>query len=114
MKCLFGQLGCILLEQENLKASVFLLKLYKRFLKDMKECIRRFSQNCEHESADSAFVILMSHGNNEIIWGTDEAVELNELIALMNPDNAPMLVGKPKFFIIEACRGGYYFNMDIV
>jgi len=55
---------------------------------------------------DSAIVVLMSHGEHDVIMGTDDGkVNVHDLLRSLN-QNAPGLRGKPKIFIVQACRGG--------
>lgn len=57
--------------------------------------------------ADAVFIIILSHGNDMIVFGSDDGqVEIEALIEMMNNENAPLWIGKPKFFIVQACRGG--------
>ena len=61
----------------------------------------------DHENYDVFFCIIMSHGNKENeIYTTDlEAININEIQNYFTPNNCPSLCGKPKIFIIQACRG---------
>ncbi|XP_071507790.1 caspase-3-like [Diadema antillarum] len=55
----------------------------------------------------SVVVVLMSHGTDEGISGTDnEAVQMKEIKEVFSGRNCPQLNGKPKIFFIQACRGG--------
>ncbi|XP_066578752.1 caspase-14 [Amia ocellicauda] len=56
------------------------------------------------------FVVLMAHGTMKdgkaLIVGVDKnLVPLSEIFSLFNNHNCPQLQGKPKVFIIQACRG---------
>lgn len=54
----------------------------------------------------------MSHGNNEIILGTDGGSKnIIDLITLFNSNNCTSMTGKPKMFIVNACRGGKSFTI---
>ena len=55
---------------------------------------------------DSFICCIMSHGDNEGIEGVDgSVVTVEELALLVGPKKCPNLVGKPKIFILQACRG---------
>ena len=45
--------------------------------------------------------VLLSHGVENMLYGTDGAVELNELTGLFRGDRCATLVGKPKLFFIQ-------------
>ena len=48
----------------------------------------------------------MSHGReNELIAVDGLGIQLETIFEKFNNTNCPMLAGKPKFFIIQACRG---------
>ncbi len=45
--------------------------------------------------------VLLSHGEDGRIFGTDDYIELKELFALFRGDCGKSLVGKPKLFFIQ-------------
>ncbi|XP_075412948.1 caspase-3 [Tenrec ecaudatus] len=60
----------------------------------------------EDHSRRSSFVcVLLSHGDEGVIYGTDGPVDLKKLTRFFRGDNCRSLAGKPKLFIIQACRG---------
>ncbi|XP_050984147.1 caspase-3-like isoform X1 [Labeo rohita] len=60
----------------------------------------------EDHSHSAMFVcVLLSHGVEKMIFGTDSCIELKELFALFRGDRCKSLVGKPKLFFIQACQG---------
>ncbi|XP_050984146.1 caspase-3b [Labeo rohita] len=60
----------------------------------------------EDHSHSAMFVcVLLSHGEDEMIFGTDDCIKMKELFALFKGDCCRSLVGKPKLFFIQACRG---------
>lgn len=46
------------------------------------------------------------HFVGDVVYGTDQVVYLHFLLELFQPACCPNLEGKPKIFIIQACRGG--------
>ncbi|XP_072166109.1 caspase-2-like [Diadema setosum] len=54
----------------------------------------------------SVVIVLMSHGTEEGILGTDDkVVQMKEIKEVFSGRNCPQLNGKPKIFFIQACRG---------
>uniref|UniRef100_A0A671KAM5 Caspase-3 n=1 Tax=Sinocyclocheilus anshuiensis TaxID=1608454 RepID=A0A671KAM5_9TELE len=59
----------------------------------------------DHSKSAMFACVLLSHGDDGRIFGTDDCIELKELFALFRGDRCKSLVGKPKLFFIQACRG---------
>ncbi|CAL1532218.1 unnamed protein product [Lymnaea stagnalis] len=60
----------------------------------------------QDHSESSCFVcVLLSHGDHEYVYGTDEGIEVSEIFQPFRGNNCRSLVGKPKLFFIQACRG---------
>ncbi|XP_038611176.1 caspase-3 [Tachyglossus aculeatus] len=59
----------------------------------------------DHSKRSSFVCVLLSHGEEGVIFGTDGSLELKSLANLFRGDNCRSLVGKPKLFIVQACRG---------
>eukprot|EP00057_Strongylocentrotus_purpuratus_P000592 XP_001179068.1 PREDICTED: cell death protein 3-like [Strongylocentrotus purpuratus] len=54
----------------------------------------------------SVVLVLMSHGEKRGIYGTDlEVVTIQEIKSKFSGRQCPALLGKPKIFFIQACRG---------
>ncbi|XP_055467900.1 caspase-14 [Psammomys obesus] len=68
----------------------------------------KFKQTIENweEPVSCAFVVLMAHGLEGVLEGEDEKmVRLEDLFEVLNNKNCKALRGKPKVYIIQACRG---------
>ncbi|KAH6932597.1 hypothetical protein HPB50_008018 [Hyalomma asiaticum] len=74
----------------------------------MKALLSWAAQSKQQQGADCLVVILMSHGKQDLIDGSDgEQLHLvDDVYSLFNNENCPSLQGKPKLFFIQACRGG--------
>lgn len=59
----------------------------------------------DHSRSASFVCVLLSHGDEGILFGTDGSVELKTLTGYFRGDRCCSLVGKPKLFFIQACRG---------
>jgi Caspase domain len=61
----------------------------------------------------SMALCILSHGGDGVIYGTNwEPVRMNNLKYAFNHEQCPELSGKPKMFIIQACRGERYMSFD--
>ncbi|KAM6220722.1 caspase-3 isoform 1-T1 [Rhynchocyon petersi] len=59
----------------------------------------------DHSKRSSFICVLLSHGDEGVIYGTNGPVDLKKLTYYFRGDNCRTLTGKPKLFIIQACRG---------
>ena len=58
---------------------------------------------------DCLLVAILTHGVEGKLYGTKGAeIPVKDLTALFNGNRCPSLVGKPKIFFLQACRGGNY------
>ncbi|XP_070545117.1 caspase-3-like isoform X1 [Ptychodera flava] len=58
-----------------------------------------------HTDSDCVAVVILSHGDDGIIYGTDGTTPVEELTKYFSGENCETLVGKPKLFFLQACRG---------
>ncbi|KAM8786290.1 caspase-3 [Rhynchonycteris naso] len=59
----------------------------------------------DHSKRSSFICVLLSHGEEGVIFGTNGPVDLRKLTSFFRGDCCRSLTGKPKLFIIQACRG---------
>ncbi|XP_076358062.1 caspase-2-like isoform X2 [Tachypleus tridentatus] len=73
------------------------------------DVVEAFSKKPEHEHVDSCVVIILSHGEYDIVYGTDaEEIRIEKILDCFNNESCPLLQGKPKMFFFQACRGKNY------
>jgi hypothetical protein len=76
----------------------------------MLDVSRRFVRRREHAVAHSCVIIVLTHGEYDELIGVDGGkIDTHNFLSCFNSSNAPLLAGKPKLFIIQACRGGEFF-----
>lgn len=56
-----------------------------------------------HADRDCFAVAVLSHGDDGVLYGVDKTITIENFIAPIK--SCPSLVGKPKLFIFQACRG---------
>lgn len=71
---------------------------------EMHELIYSVSKE-DHSSSASFVCVLLSHGDEGIVFGTDRPEKFDDLTKYFKGDKCKSLVGKPKLFFIQACRG---------
>ncbi|XP_067129574.1 caspase-2-like [Centruroides vittatus] len=104
----FTQLGYDVVKHID-KTAEEIMKIFEDFSKERK-----------HYYVDSCIIIIMSHGNKDIIYGTyGGEVKLTDIFELFNNKNCDALKNKPKLFFIQACRGqkfdsGTSRNSDVI
>ncbi|XP_016321787.1 caspase-8-like isoform X3 [Sinocyclocheilus anshuiensis] len=70
----------------------------------IKALMAKYSKDARH--GDCFVCCVMSHGNKSGVEGCDEQIcPLNDITSPFDGDNCPALIGKPKVFFIQACRG---------
>ncbi|XP_004453337.1 caspase-1 [Dasypus novemcinctus] len=99
MTTLLEDLGYSVGVRENLTASDMIVEL------------KAFAAHPKHQTSDSTFLVLMSHGIQGGICGKEysetvaDVLEVNTVFQILNTRNCPSLKDKPKVIIIQACRG---------
>ena len=91
---LFEKLGYKVIIEKDLDAET------------LESTVQSFAQNPEHQDADSAVVVVLSHGQEAGIYCCDgHIVKCKTLMDFMDGELCPLLIKKPKLFFIQACRG---------
>lgn len=86
-------------------AMGYKVKVYNdQTVDQMKQVLISVSKE-DHTCYASFVCVLLSHGDEGVFFGTDGSVELKYLTSLFRGDRCRSLVGKPKLFFIQACRG---------
>ncbi|OWF56528.1 caspase-3-like [Mizuhopecten yessoensis] len=68
----------------------------------------------DHNDCDCLFVVVLSHGEEGVVFGTEGSVEVKKLFEPFKGNRCPSLAGKPKIFAIQACRGCQFDDgMDV-
>ncbi|XP_047487957.1 uncharacterized protein LOC125038516 isoform X2 [Penaeus chinensis] len=68
--------------------------------------LQQFNKEEIHSNVDSLVVVFMSHGVGDAMLTSDEElIQDAEVIEFFDHINCPALIGKPKLFIFQHCRG---------
>jgi len=96
LEILFTELGFRVMSYKNMKRKETLRKLID------------FSDLTDRNEVDMMIVCILSHGleNGKIVTSDGFKIDTDsDVLRRFNNDYCPKLKGKPKFFIIHACRG---------
>ncbi|XP_041839299.1 caspase-6-like [Melanotaenia boesemani] len=64
----------------------------------------------DHSDADCFLLVFLSHGENDHVYTYDDKISIQDITSMFKGDKCKSLVGKPKIFIIQACRGDKHDN----
>ena len=60
----------------------------------------------DHSNCDCLMVAVLSHGlKGDIVSGKSGSISIKNILEVFSDQKCPTLAGKPKIFIIQACRG---------
>ena len=91
---LFQQLGFWVIIKKNLGRA------------SLEYELTSFATDNVHVNLDMAVICLLSHGENgTIICRNGEKMSIESILLRFNNQEAPSLRGKPKYFLIQSCRG---------
>lgn len=74
---------------------------------EMSIAVRQAAEE-NHKDADCFACVILSHGDDGVIYGTNGTMRIDRLTANFKGDICTDLRGKPKLFFIQACRGRRY------
>ncbi|XP_053685960.1 caspase-like [Sabethes cyaneus] len=91
---------CNVLKNLDFDVRVFDDLNRKELLDKLKEVSRE-----NHTENDCLLVVVMSHGEQGVLYASDNKYTVESLWKNFVGDACPSLIGKPKLFFIQACRG---------
>ncbi|XP_030004781.1 caspase-6-like isoform X2 [Sphaeramia orbicularis] len=59
----------------------------------------------DHSDADCFLLVFLSHGKDDHVEAFDDEISIQHMTSLFREDKCRTLSGKPKIFILQACRG---------
>ncbi|XP_053357973.1 caspase-6-like [Clarias gariepinus] len=96
-------------DKENLKTRFEQLGFEVKVFNDLKQEevleIIKEAANANHADADCFVCIFLSHGEAGHVYAYNDKIDILEMTSLFRGDKCHSLVGKPKIFILQACRG---------
>ncbi|KAM9363001.1 uncharacterized protein ABDE67_012131 isoform 2-T2 [Symphorus nematophorus] len=100
--------------EKRLKELNFEVKVYNDFNK--KKVLNKIHEAAEadHSDADCFLLVFLSHGGNDengknpYVSACDDKISIQDITSMFKGDKCKSLVGKPKIFILQACRGNKF------
>ncbi|NXA70334.1 CASP6 protein, partial [Mohoua ochrocephala] len=101
-------------DRDNLNRSLTNLGFEVRLFDDLKaeDVMQKISEASadDHSNADCFVCVFLSHGEDDHIYAYDADIKIQTITDMFRGDKCQSLVGKPKIFIIQACRGDKHDN----
>ncbi|NXP05549.1 CASP6 protein, partial [Thinocorus orbignyianus] len=105
-------------DRNNLKRSLTDLGFEVKDFDDLKaeDVLQQIydASKDDHSNADCFVCVFLSHGENDHIYAYDAQIKIETITDMFKGDKCQSLAGKPKIFIIQACRGDKHDNPVIV
>jgi hypothetical protein len=91
------------------EALMFDVQAFKdRTVKEMMDIFNQERQVPAHNSYEVFVLCVLSHGFNGGIYGTDgQELKIDTMKDFFDGKHCPVLLNKPKLFIIQACQGAF-------
>lgn len=91
--------------EKRLRELNFDVRVYENY--KQVEVWEKISEAAEadHSDADCFLLIFLSHGENDHVFTYDGKISIPDITSLFKGDKCKSLVGKPKIFVLQACRG---------
>ncbi|XP_064366658.1 caspase-6 [Dromaius novaehollandiae] len=101
LTCSLTHLGFEVRCFDDLKAEDMLEKIYDASAED-------------HSDADCFVCVILSHGEDDHVFAYDAQIKIETITSMFRGDRCQSLAGKPKIFIIQACRGDKHDDPVVV
>ncbi|NXA15210.1 CASP6 protein, partial [Sapayoa aenigma] len=96
-------------DRNSLKRSLTDLGFEVRVFDDLKaeDVMQKIfeASTDDHSNADCFVCVFLSHGENDDVYAYDAKIKIETITHMFRGDKCQSLIGKPKIFIIQACRG---------
>ncbi|KAK0142861.1 Caspase-6 [Merluccius polli] len=79
-------------------------------IREAKTFALPLAAEADHVDEDCFVCVFLTHGEEDMIYAHDEKFSIKDITAFFKGDKCQSLVGKPKIFILQACRGEEYDN----
>ncbi|CAG11470.1 unnamed protein product, partial [Tetraodon nigroviridis] len=91
--------------QRRLRELNFDVNVYNNYKQQEVLDIINAAAKADHSDVDCFLLVFLSHGENDHIYANDDKISIQDITSLFKGDKCKSLVGKPKIFIWQACRG---------
>ena len=89
--------------------------MFSVFLQKIVDILQEEARDVQfHRNADCFILIILTHGTQNAIYGSDgKTVDIKEIKDMFNARNFFCMENKPKLFFFQACRGGTLYNIKL-
>ncbi|XP_071359982.1 caspase-6-like [Trachinotus anak] len=96
--------------EKRLSQLGFEVKAYDNYKVD--EVLQKINEAAgdDHTDADCFLLVFLSHGEDDYVYAHDGKISIQDITSMFKGDKCRSLVGKPKIFILQACRGDKHDN----
>jgi len=98
--------------EKSMKSLGFTVVRYdNRKTSEIKKYMKQYTTAEQNKTVNAFGCAFFSHGEQDGELATfDDFINVKDLVEQVHVKNAPNLVGKPKLFFFQACRGGQYMD----
>ncbi|XP_026215414.1 caspase-6-like [Anabas testudineus] len=91
--------------ENRLNGLGFDVRSYDSYNKAEVEALINEAAQADHSDADCFLLVFLSHGEDEHVYTRDGKISIKDIVSQFKGTECRSLVGKPKIFIWQACRG---------
>ncbi|XP_038569166.1 caspase-6-like isoform X2 [Micropterus salmoides] len=91
--------------EKRLNKLNFEVKTYNDYKQEKVFDKIRQAAEADHSDSDCFLLVFLSHGENDHVYTYDGKISIQDITSLFKGNKCRSLVGKPKIFILQACRG---------
>uniref|UniRef100_A0A182HQI1 Caspase n=1 Tax=Anopheles arabiensis TaxID=7173 RepID=A0A182HQI1_ANOAR len=91
-----------------LTSMQFDVRVYNDLGRDELFCVLLALASEDHSDCDCLLVMLMTHGDDDVLYAYDGPYSVDKLWESFMGNACTTLLGKPKLFFVQACRGSTF------
>jgi len=93
------------LDQLDFEVMPYIDLSYKEVEKQIAKAV-----GMDHTEHDCILVAILTQGESDMVWAKDKYYKVDNVWSAFTPDKCPTLAGKPKIFVVQVSRGGFFLT----